>query len=111
MSSPPSATFLFTKLIVDDLEKVAVFYREAYGLSEIERIQGEIASDPIDEIMLGVAGEFSGGLILLKYTEKPKPQCGEVILGVTTDDIEALYQRIQAAGGCDHQRHQRTDLV
>lgn len=99
MATRTTASHTFTKLIVEDLEKMAAFYQEVYGLEEIERIQSSIAADPIDEIMLGKAGELTGVLVLLKFIEKPPPQQGEVILGFVTDDVEAVYAQVLAAGG------------
>jgi catechol-2,3-dioxygenase len=37
---PPSASFSFTKLIVHDLEKMAAFYRDVYGLHAVDRQRG-----------------------------------------------------------------------
>ena len=40
-----------------------------------------------------------GSLVLLKYVaRKPSPN-GEVILGFTTDDLPALLERVETAGG------------
>ena len=38
---PPSTSVAFTKLIVHDLEKMAAFYREVYGLHAVQRVRGE----------------------------------------------------------------------
>ena len=61
---PPSATsFAFTKLIVHDLEKMAAFYREVYGLHAVNRVRGEsIGGEEIDEIMLSRRSERAVGL-------------------------------------------------
>ena len=100
MSQPPSSSLAFTKLIVDDLEAMTAFYVEVYGLREIQRVQAEIGGEPIDETILGGGDEGAPHvLILMKYLERPKPERGELILGFRTDDIEALFERITAAGG------------
>jgi predicted enzyme related to lactoylglutathione lyase len=102
---PRLSTFTFTKLVVDDLEKMAAFYGQVYELQQISRMQDAIGSDAIDEIILGTAGALTpGALILLKYLGKPRPASGEVILGFTTRDLPALLDRVRAAGGgvpCD----------
>ena len=49
----PQSSYAFTKLVVDDLEKMAAFYSQVYGLREIARVQERIAGAAIDEIMLG----------------------------------------------------------
>ena len=99
MSATPATTFASTKLIVHDLEKLAAFYCEAYGFEQTGRIQAEIAGEAIDEIFLGMEGQAGGGLILMKYLERAAPLNGEVLLVFTTDDIDALCDRVRAAGG------------
>ena len=92
----------FTKLIVGDVDKMAAFYGEVFGLKPIERIQSEIGGDRIDEILLGANGENAGGVVLLKFVDKKPPATGEVILGFITDAIDALIDRVLAAGGSIH---------
>ena len=41
MSETRKATFRFTKLIVDDVEKMAAFYHEVYGLNGLQRVQAQ----------------------------------------------------------------------
>ena len=99
MSTIPLA---FTKLIVDDVDKMAAFYSEVYGLKAIDRIQSEIGGDRMDEIILGANGQNTRGIILLKFVDKKPPAIGEVILGFITDRIDVLFERILAAGGGIH---------
>jgi lactoylglutathione lyase len=98
---PPSASATFTKLIVHDLEKMARFYRDAYGLHAVQRVRGErIGSEEIDEIMLSAdPNAVFGSLVLLQYLGRGPSPNGEVILGFTTDDLSALLARVHAAGG------------
>ena len=35
-----NTTYAFSKLIVDDLEKMAAFYRDVYGLHAVNRVRG-----------------------------------------------------------------------
>jgi len=97
-----STHYGFTKLVVDDLEKMTAFYTEVYGLSDFDRIQSSIGDEPIDEIMLGTTDANTGGVILLKFLERKPAETGEIILGFLTDDIDALYERVLAAGGGVH---------
>ena len=97
-----STAYSFTKVVVHDLEKMSAFYSEVYGLKEYERIQSVIGDEPIDEIMLGTTDANTGGLILLKFTERAPAETGEIILGFITDDVDALYERVLAAGGGVH---------
>jgi predicted enzyme related to lactoylglutathione lyase len=94
----------FTKLVVHDLEKLAAFYAEAYGLSAVRHVRGErIASEPIDEIVLAPDPNAAwGSLVLLRFGTRGPSPAGEVILGFTTDDLPALLRRVQAAGGAVH---------
>lgn len=89
----------FTKLVVGDLEAMARYYESVFGLAEITRVQAEVGGSPIDEIILGLDGAFDGGLVLFRFVDRPAPQPGEVIVGFTTDDIHALFDRAVAAGG------------
>jgi predicted enzyme related to lactoylglutathione lyase len=98
---PPSASFGFTKLIVHDLEKMAAFYHEAYGLHAVQRVRGaSIGSEEIDEVMLSPDPKaVYGSLVLLRYLGRGPSPSGELILGFTTDDLPALVERVMKAGG------------
>ena len=96
-------SFAFTKLVVQDLEKQAAFYRDVYGLHAVHRFQAEIGSEAIDEIMLSSDPNAAfGSLVLLKFLPRPAAQQGELILGFVTDDLPALLDRLRAAGGRIH---------
>jgi predicted enzyme related to lactoylglutathione lyase len=97
----PESNHGFTKVIVHDLEKMAAFYRDVYGLHAVERVRGaSIGNEEIDEIMLSKdpAARF-GSLVLLKYLGRGPSPNGELILGFVTDDLPALLDRVRAAGG------------
>jgi predicted enzyme related to lactoylglutathione lyase len=98
---PPDATFSFTKLVVHDLEKMAAFYGEVYGLHPVKRVSGErIGSEEIDEIMLSPDPTAAyGSLVLLKYIGRGPSLTGELILGFTTTDLPALLDRLRTEGG------------
>jgi predicted enzyme related to lactoylglutathione lyase len=104
VSGPRSTAFSFTKLVVDDLEKMADFYTEVFGLAAVHRVRAEIGGEPIEEILFGAGGELApGSLVLLKFVGRPRPRPGEVLLGFTTDDLPALLDRVVAAGGAVHE--------
>jgi len=98
---PPSADIAFTKLVVHDLERMADFYHEAYGLHSVQRVRGQhIGHEEVDEIMLSADPTAPyGSLVLLKYLGRVPSPTGESILGFTTDDLPALLDRVRAAGG------------
>jgi predicted enzyme related to lactoylglutathione lyase len=97
-------THAFTKLIVHDLERMSAFYGEAYGLHAVNRVRGErIGGEEIDEIVMSADPSATwSSLILLQYLGGAAASNGEVILGFTTDDLPALLERVQAAGGRVH---------
>ena len=101
---PLSVTLGFTKLVVHDLDRMAAFYRDAYGLHAVKRVRGErIAGEEIDEIMLAADPDDSfGSFVLLKYVGRESARTGELLLGFVTDDLPALLDRIVAAGGAVH---------
>jgi predicted enzyme related to lactoylglutathione lyase len=96
MSDVPE-TFAFTKLVVDDLEVTARFYEDVFALTRLQHVRASIAGSPIEEIVLGSDGGM--GPVLLKWLDKHDSPRGEVILGVTTTDINSLFERATAAGG------------
>jgi predicted enzyme related to lactoylglutathione lyase len=100
----PDASFTFSKLIVHDLEKMAAFYRDVYGLHAVHRVRGQsIGGEEIDEIMVSKDPNAQyGSLVLLKYLGRAPSPSGELILGFTTDDLAGLLERVRAAGGSVH---------
>jgi predicted enzyme related to lactoylglutathione lyase len=100
----PPELFSFTKLVAHDLEKLAAFYRDVYGLYAVNRVRGEsIGGEEIDEIMLSADPHATwSSLVLLKYLGRAPSPHGEVILGFTTHDLPALLERVRAAGGAVH---------
>jgi len=97
----PPETFGFTKLIVHDLEKMVAFYREVYGLHVLNRVRGvSIGDEEIDEMMLSADPKAQwSSLVLLKYLGRGPSPSGELILGFTSDDLPALLERVEKAGG------------
>lgn len=93
------ANFSFTKLIVEDLEGTAEFYKSVCGLVEQMRFDATIHGRPISEITFLPTYPGGGSLTLLKFTDAPKRIDGELILGFTTDDLDAFVARVEAAGG------------
>jgi len=67
-----SAHFGFTKLLVDDLERTAVFYKAVCGLVETVRVTNTIAGRRIDEILFNATGEGGATFALLKFADVPK---------------------------------------
>ena len=91
---------LFTKLIVRDEEAQAEYYSKVYGLNAIYRVQGVSDGEPFREVILSPGADMSAGtLVMFNFTERDAPRDQQVILGFTTDDLDAVVERIQANGG------------
>jgi len=99
MSARQADHFSFTKLLVDDLEATAAFYKSVCGLTELARVDSAIEGRQISEIMFNATGEGAATFVLLKFVGAPKPHNDEVIIGFMTPDVEAFVQRAVAAGG------------
>ena len=97
----PPETHSFTKLVVHDLDKLAGFYREVYGLHAVNRVRDvSIGNEAIDEVMLSPDPSARwGSLVLLKYLGRGPSPAGELILGFTTGDLPGLLERVKKAGG------------
>jgi lactoylglutathione lyase len=94
----PGAHFGFTKLLVNDLEGCAAFYSAVCGLSELARVDAEIAGRPIREIMYHPTADGGATFVLLQFLDRPG-NGSEAILGFQTDDVQDFVQRAVAAGG------------
>jgi lactoylglutathione lyase len=93
------ADFGFSKLVVGDLERCGAFYRAVCGMEESGRYDAELGGRPIREILFRPTSRGGGTLVLLSFTDDPRPGSGEAILGFTTPDLEAFVERARAAGG------------
>jgi predicted enzyme related to lactoylglutathione lyase len=94
--------FGFCKLIVDDLDEAAKFYREVFGIVDLQRVTKDHSATtggPIDEITFRPTADGGPSLTLLKLEDRPAPPIGETVLGFVTADLEALLDRAVAAGG------------
>ena len=91
--------FGFTKLVVQDLEGTATFYKDVAGLVEMARIQDTVGDRQIDEILFNATGEGGATFVLFKFLDRDAPAQDEVILGFQTSDLEAFVERVQKAGG------------
>ncbi|MDD3798823.1 MAG: VOC family protein [Novosphingobium sp.] len=99
MSTAQKAHFGFTKLLVEDLDKTAAFYKSVCGLEETARVDAKIGGRDISEILFAPTADSAATFVLLKFLDAPKPTNDEVILGFQTGDIDAFVERALAAGG------------
>ena len=91
--------FVFTKLVVTDLDASAAFYTSVFGLTEHNRVTADIADRRIDEIMYEPTSPGAASFVLLRFADRETPAREESILGFMTDDLEALVARAVDAGG------------
>lgn len=91
--------FMFTKLLVNDLDKAATFYTSVFGLIEMHRVEAKIAGQPVSEIVY--MPTYPGGpmFILAKFHTPPAAGTNELIMGFATKDMDALLARAKQAGG------------
>lgn len=93
------AYYGFSKVFVHDLDTMAAFYEEVFGLVPFNRHQDEMLGRKIDEITYQASVEGGPALTLIKYLDSTEPAAGESVQGFTTRDIKALVARAEAVGG------------
>jgi predicted enzyme related to lactoylglutathione lyase len=92
------AHFGFTKLIVENLEASATFYKEVCGLTEMARVSAGVNDRKIEEIIFSPTEEGGATLVLWKWLDRASPVVDEVIIGFQTSDLAAFVDRATAAG-------------
>jgi len=93
------AQYGFSKIFVHDLDAMAAFYQEVFGLIPFGRHQDAMFGRKIDEITYQATYPGGSSLTLIKYLDSTGPSLGESVQGFTTTDIQALVRRAQAMGG------------
>lgn len=93
------AQYGFSKVFVHDLEAMAAFYQEVFGLVPFNRHQDAMFGRKIDEITYQATYPGGSSLTLIKYLDSKEARAGESVQGFLTTDIEALVKRAEAAGG------------
>lgn len=91
--------FMFTKLSVSELDRAARFYGSVFGLVEMHRVEAQIVGQAVNEVVY--MGSYPGGplLVLMQFPDAPPPGTGEVMLGFSTQDLDAFVERLEMAGG------------
>ncbi|MDX2276625.1 MAG: VOC family protein [Hyphomonadaceae bacterium] len=93
------AQYGFSKVFVHDLDAMAGFYEEVFGLVPFNRHQDRMLGREVDEITYQATYPGGPALTLIKYADSRGPAGGESVQGFTTTDIKALVTRALAAGG------------
>lgn len=87
----------YAKLIVDDAEALAPFYRDVLGMKEIRRIYEPEHARPHLEIYMS-AGD-SEQICLMQYIGRPTPPPGEVRIAFLVESVDKAVATSQAMGG------------
>jgi predicted enzyme related to lactoylglutathione lyase len=90
--------FAFTKLVVQDLEREAAFYRAVCGYGEGDVLKGDIAGRPVEEIILRTP-DGALDLILLSYLGEAPSSSSSEITAFDTGDLDACQAHLLDAGG------------
>ena len=97
--STRDAQYGFSKVFVHDLEAMAAFYEEVFGLVRHNRHRARMLGREIDEITYRATSPGGASLTLIRFLDSKGPRTGESVQGFTTTDLEALVRRAEAAGG------------
>lgn len=95
--------FVFTKLVVGDLDKCARFYEAVAGLKAQARIDAVVDGRNITEIVYEPTSKGGANFVLFAYHDAKTPVKDETITGFSTDDIEGFARRIRENGGSVYQ--------
>jgi predicted enzyme related to lactoylglutathione lyase len=89
----------FSKVFVHDLDAMAAFYEDVFGLVPFNRHQDAMFGRAIDEITYQATAAGGPALTLIRYLDSTAPTAGESVQGFVTGDLRALVARAVAAGG------------
>lgn len=92
-------TYIFAKTFVHDLDAMASFYENVFGLIPFGRHQDEMLGRKVDEVTYQSSYPGGPALTLIKYLDSTAPTAGEAVQGFMSDDLEALVERALAHGG------------
>lgn len=91
--------YIFGKTFVHDLDAMAAFYEDVFGLIPNNRHQDEMFGRKIDEITYQSTYQGGPALTLISYLDADAPALNESVQGFMTEDLDALVERAKAAGG------------
>jgi predicted enzyme related to lactoylglutathione lyase len=91
--------YVFGKTLVHDLDAMAAFYEDVFGLIPFNRHKDVMLGREIDEITYQSSYQGGPALTLIKYLDSTGPATSEAVQGYVTEDLEALVERAKANGG------------
>jgi len=91
--------FMFTKLLVSDLDTATTFYASVVGLVEMQRVEAVIDGRPVTEVVY--MPTYPGGpmFILAHFHDAVAPSNSELIMGFASQDLDGFVARAEKAGG------------
>lgn len=89
----------FTKLVVSDLDKSAVFYARVFQVRELLRLKSTMDHRPMSEVMFKFANDEAVPLVLIKYLDGTEPTHGQAVPVYFTEDLDGFLARVEANGG------------
>lgn len=92
-------TYIFAKTFVHDLDAMASFYEDVFGLVPYGRHQDEMLGRKIDEVTYQSSYPGGPALTLISYLDSTAPIAGEAVQGFMSDNLEAVVERALAHGG------------
>lgn len=91
--------FMFTKLIVADIDAVSAFYASVVGLVEMQRVEAVIDGRAVTEVVYMPTSPGGAMFILARFHDAATPATSELIMGFASQDLDGFVARATAAGG------------
>lgn len=88
----------FVKVVVNDLDEQAEFYRSVLSLAVVHRLSGGEGEGRYEQLVLA-GSEVGPTVLLVRYPDRGVPPAGEVVLGFGVADVDAVVRAAVAAGG------------
>ena len=88
----------FTKLVVEDLDKMGAFYGAVCGFIEEARAEAKIADRPIRELHFKADPPGTGTFTLTKFLDASRAVGDALILGFVSDNIQQFVDDAVNAG-------------
>lgn len=91
--------FMFTKLIVADLDGAAAFYASVVGLVEMQRVETVINGRAVTEVAYMPTCPGGPMFVLARFHDAATPATSELILGFASQNLDGFVTRATASGG------------
>ena len=91
--------FMFTKLIVADLDAATAFYASVVGLVEMQRVEAVIDGRAVTEVAYMPTCPGGPMFVLARFHDAPAPATSELIMGFVAQDLDGFVTRATACGG------------